>query len=536
MDTKDRQNKMARLVFNKGNLGQLKDGFCSLIDLFTDVLELPFEHGTCFAHDEIMERLERIDQTKWRPIRNMFILDPFYGYCKGNFSEDEKVSPAKVMLDFVNVFDQLSSDLKRKLENYEKIIGTLTKQKQEVETSLSKCERQLREERAFNAGDRTEMKTAQASISYLEGVVKEKNEKIAELQREKNVQLWEREKERIFSESEKRIRSLEDDLQEQRRVNSSLTRRLTQVDDSNRMLKLRQEMCKSPLSPGPGNVKSSEELKREIYLLEKDVTFLEDQLYNQQRTIATVIYGLKTDLFIISDNLTDVSKGHVIDKDFVQVCELVSLVYNALLEGDLTEAQKKLPPHYSYLPLDFKIKRVRRVSRSKTYVRDDTLDNFRSTTLPPLRGPTDRTSVKDGRNEDMLGSISESPIEENPCLVDPIDKQINTTACMRYFPHMSMEFIKDHWLRFKEFDADGNESLDFTEVVKALTSMGLQFTAQQAEEAMRESDLNKSRTLDFYEYLTVADKLFSKKGRSELFHTGAAKMNRKVIAKTCAVM
>ena len=32
------------------------------------------------------------------------------------------------------------------------------------------------------------------------------------------------------------------------------------------------------------------------------------------------------------------------------------------------------------------------------------------------------------------------------------------------------------------------------------------------QEAMREADINKSRTLDFYEYLMVADKLFSKKG------------------------
>lgn len=96
--------------------------------------------------------------------------------------------------------------------------------------------------------------------------------------------------------------------------------------------------------------------------------------------------------------------------------------------------------------------------------------------------------------------------------------------------------VKDHWIKFKEFDSDGNECLDFGEVVKALTSMGLKFTARQAEEAMREADVNRSQTLDFYEYLLVADKLFSKKGgQSELFHTQVDKDNRKVMAKTCVV-
>ena len=32
------------------------------------------------------------------------------------------------------------------------------------------------------------------------------------------------------------------------------------------------------------------------------------------------------------------------------------------------------------------------------------------------------------------------------------------------------------------------------------------------QEAMTEADVNRSHTLDFYEYLLVADKLFSRKG------------------------
>uniref|UniRef100_A0A2C9LCK9 EF-hand domain-containing protein n=1 Tax=Biomphalaria glabrata TaxID=6526 RepID=A0A2C9LCK9_BIOGL len=534
MDQKERLNKMAHLVFNKTNLGQLKDGLCVFLDLYSDVLNKEFENGTSFSHDEILGRLDKIDLEIWRPIRNVFLCDPYYGYMDGNFSEDEKMSPAKLMLDWLNVFDHINIELRRKLETYDNIVGQLNREKNALENSLSKTEALLREERTFKNGERTQLKTAQSSVTYLETVLREKNEKIAELQKEKNVQLWEREKERIFAESDKRLRILEQELADQKHQNESLTKRLKQIDDNNKILKLRHELAMGTFSTGS---KSTEELKRNIYLLEKDVLFLEDQLYNLQRTFATVICGLKTDLLILGKNRTDPLSGQKTDLEFINVCDFVSLIYKSLMEGDLTEAQRSLPPHYSYLPNDFKIRRIRRVSRPKTTVHADDNDD---SSLPPLRpsGPVldkSSSSQQEVRNVDILGSIEDAPVVENPCLVDPIDRQINTTACMRYFPHMSMDFIKDHWERFQEFDVDGNESLDFTEVVKALTSMGLQFTAQQAEEAMRESDINKNRTLDFYEYLLVADKLFSKKGRSELFHTGAAKDNRKVIAKTCSV-
>ena len=46
----------------------------------------------------------------------MFLLDPFYGYTRGNFSEDEKESPSKLMLDFIGVFDKINNELGKKLD------------------------------------------------------------------------------------------------------------------------------------------------------------------------------------------------------------------------------------------------------------------------------------------------------------------------------------------------------------------------------------------------------------------------------------
>lgn len=55
-----RLNKMARLVFNKDNLMQIKEGLNLLFDLFIDVIDTPFEHGNCFTHSEVMLRFESV--------------------------------------------------------------------------------------------------------------------------------------------------------------------------------------------------------------------------------------------------------------------------------------------------------------------------------------------------------------------------------------------------------------------------------------------------------------------------------------------
>jgi len=470
-----------------------------------------------------MQRLESCDQKQWRQIRNTFLLDPFYGYTKGNFSEDEKCSPSKLTLDFIGMFDKINEELKEKLTHYETIVKTLTKEKNQLDASLARCEAQVREERNYNSSDKTELKTARGTIQYLENLVEEKNKKITELHRETNVQLWEREKERLFQESEKKIQALEQELADQKKQREGLTKRLSNMDESSKLMKMRQEMNRGILPPrSPSSV---EELKRSIYLLEKDVIFLEQELYRHQRMFATVLLGLKTDLVIISDNLTDPDTGQCVDKDFVRLCELTNIIYTSMVEADLQGAQKKLPPHYTYLPNDFKIKRIKRVSKTNP--------------LPPVRGsgPPNNGHTPPVANPEpnFEKTDADSIIVENPQLIDRISKEVNTTACMRHFPHLSHEFVKDHWIKFKEFDNDGNECLDFSEVVKALTSMGLKFTAKQAEEAMTEADVNRSHTLDFYEYLLVADKLFSRKGQSELFHTQVDTANRKVMAKTCAV-
>ena len=46
----------------------------------------------------------------------MFLLDPFYGYVQGDFTMEEDASPAKILLDLINVFNQIHEDCLAKLQ------------------------------------------------------------------------------------------------------------------------------------------------------------------------------------------------------------------------------------------------------------------------------------------------------------------------------------------------------------------------------------------------------------------------------------
>ncbi|PVD18959.1 hypothetical protein C0Q70_21518 [Pomacea canaliculata] len=408
---------MARLVFNKDNLMQIKEGLNLLFDLFIDVIDTPFEHGNCFTHSEVMLRFESVRRR-----------------------ED---IPAKVLLDMINVFNQIRQDCVQKLEGYQKMFAEVSKEKRQLEAHLAKLELKESEQRVASTQEKTEYKSARSTIEFLEKALKEKNEKIAEDMFVEDNGDHDDDDFRDDSEIPKGIQTesvsiakTEERTAVGKREGKSLSRLPKEmVDDQYKRLRLKSELTGGPLMPAVN--KSEDELKRQIYLLEK---------------------GIRSPI-IVGETLTDPDTGQIPFKDFVRLNSMVDSLATAMAEGDIESARSSLPPHYTYLPSDFKVKRVKRVSN---------VSRFK---LPPMRGISSRHLVGKRGNNENGGEFDEyeGPIEENPELV-----------------------------------------------VRALTSMGLQFTAQQAEEAMKEADVNRSRSLDFYEYVLVADKLIEEgKGERE---------------------
>ncbi|KAI0217231.1 hypothetical protein LSAT2_030893 [Lamellibrachia satsuma] len=137
-------------------------------------------------------------------------------------------------------------------------------------------------------------------------------------------------------------------------------------------------------------------------------------------------------------------------------------------------------------------------------------------------------------------SNANSPVQESaghPELVNPITGFVNMIRVMKHFPHMTQSYVKEQWDMFHQYDTNKDGTLDLPEMMLAMTStLGQQFTATQVKEALTEVDADGSSTIDFFEYLSVADMLQNKKGRSEVFRSSLVQQQGRHVSKTCAVM
>ncbi|CAG5116379.1 unnamed protein product, partial [Candidula unifasciata] len=66
---------------------------------------------------------------------------------------------------------------------------------------------------------------------------------------------------------------------------------------------------------------------------------------------------------IFSDQLANQDLPKSQYKEFARFCDATTAIFKAMLDGNLADTLKTLPPHYSYLPNEFKVKRIKRLSR-----------------------------------------------------------------------------------------------------------------------------------------------------------------------------
>ncbi|XP_067670572.1 uncharacterized protein [Haliotis asinina] len=268
--------------------------------------------------------------------------------------------------------------------------------------------------------------------------------------------------------------------------------------------------------------------------------FLEEQLNSLQKTYIGVLGGIRTDLHIVGEKYRDPETNELSDEDIDRMDARITFIYNKVRNAELEQSKDQLLPHYLYVPQEIKLKKIRRISLHATTPREveQQPEPTPNTTRGRRRGFFSTANSKIDENptpKAALPPLKCKQTMDNPTLLDPTGMFVDWAACKKHFPHMTREFLDEQWERFKEYDNNGDRSLDFSEVVGALKALGMQFTASQAQEAMREVDVNKSETLDFYEYLLVADKIARQSGKSSLFKSSVVKTHNNVVAKTCVL-
>ncbi len=56
------------------------------------------------------------EDTKWSKLRETYIKDTYHGYSNGNFTDEELVEPAKLIMDFTKALDQAKGLVQTTLE------------------------------------------------------------------------------------------------------------------------------------------------------------------------------------------------------------------------------------------------------------------------------------------------------------------------------------------------------------------------------------------------------------------------------------
>jgi len=99
-------------------------------------------------------------------------------------------------------------------------------------------------------------------------------------------------------------------------------------------------------------------------------------------------------------------------------------------------------------------------------------------------------------------------------------------AIARKYPEFSPEDVEAFIEAFKQFDIDGNGSIDHGELATILRNMGQNPSKHELDQQIAEVDLDKSGTIDFNEFLLIIRNLT--KGKSSAFGQTVQKASKVV--------
>ncbi|XP_067949890.1 uncharacterized protein [Watersipora subatra] len=382
-------------------------------------------------------------------------------------------------------------------------------------------------------------------IVALQKLLESKDKEITSLKTSENVTLWQKEKVRILKDHEEKINSLKTRISEMDREKEVLRQKLEDRNDALKTEKLRVEVTKkrssASLPPEESDLALLEDLKRKVYLYDKDLQRAESQMGNFQSDMLGMMGGIQGEIMTAGSHTKDTLTSTQLSKLNDRIDKI-----KAAIAGDMDIQVVRADLSDKYLPsksgLDFFVTRNGKkvVVQPMRVRRHDRLPNKN---LPPLSKRRDskhelaalsmkRRDSKQRRQSQIIQSEGIS----NPRLIDASQSTLDTLAVMKHFPTLSASYVKDQWNNFKKYDTDQNGELDMSEIMSAITGlMPGNVKPAHIEAAVREIDIDGSGTLDFYEYLQVAMLLERKKGKSELFHNPEVTQYNKQISKTCSI-
>ncbi|XP_052217930.1 uncharacterized protein LOC127835534 [Dreissena polymorpha] len=519
-----RLNRMTKFVFTCTHLTELRNAILDLFELFDDILTNPIN-----TYSDLMDRVNRVREGRLANVRSKYLLNDEAGYHEGKFTDNETVSVVKILLDFVAMMDNCVAAIVGKVEDYNEGTSLLEGKIRSLEDRLKTTEQLLENSHVVHKERHAEITALVDRNQQLLKQIAEKNERIRLLEKSERVSRWEEEKKILLKQSAARIDELEKEVEHLKRSLDLHKNIASTTDTSYKAMKLKNQLMTEKGNSEDQTHNLTRELGQQNFMQDKDIMYLEKQLYDLQTSTVGVLGGMKTDFHQLTKKFIDPSDGHI-DEEFVKLSSRMDKVHKAIAENSIDTVKQVLPPHYKFTDDEnIKVKRIRRLSMpAKIPPRVPShLDN-RKPVLSPIPSSGEHTPIE-------TRDLHDIPESKNPVLIDPSTKRLHSINPLKYFPFMSPAFIKDQYERFKEYDENGDGSLDLEEMVHCVKKLGFQFNVHELQEAMEEVDRDGNNSLDFFEYMLIIDGIYRRNGQAAVFKEGFTEVKKKNMSKTCSI-
>ncbi|XP_072034217.1 uncharacterized protein [Amphiura filiformis] len=561
-------------IFIQGEyIKETRAGVDALLDTFHELLKLETNNfaKTEDAVESLQGRLKEIENECWSRVRSEYISK-----LNVEDGEEQPSSLAEMVVTLTEKLDKIKDGLEMKIQS-------ILYQEEEYKTEIRNLKQQLAEERHNivemkwkRQKDMEDASVDQLSKEILVQQLEEKRDLIAELQRSSTVQLWEKEKEKVLAKAKEREEQMKLEYAELKQTYDELrdrtTKRIKDLEDKVNMGKMK---TLGKLTPRTEWEADNENLKRQIYMKHMDLTKIEQEIVKQQKLYAGCVKGIRRDFKIITERQ---ESGKIAAEDIRKLRAILESIFKGACDGRLEQTKADLPLHYFAVdeditghpikklsklrlqPVPVKLdvieetlpegQEARRQSRVWSYNSssaerpvvtqrqtlsrisdDDSATNHNSNSLK-MNGSS---GVKDSYHNGEISPEGTSSSDAHPDLTDE-DGILDMELTKKHFPFLTEQEIKDHYEQFQNYDSNDDRTLDFVEMLQAIRgTVGDYFKPRQIKEAIAEIDVDRSDSVDFYEYLRIAALLLKKAGKSEIFRSGLVKDAGNSMSRVCSI-
>lgn len=366
----------------------------------------------------------------------------------------------------------------------------------------------------------------------------EKSKNILNLNHDKNVIAWQKEKQLWADgqgsreyELEKKLKQQEDEFVVSRH---KMTTRIQELQDQIRKMKTEMSITSSHKSPSVKHRQFRMDQDMNFISTEEELENMRKQLFHSERLLILEksevnrqrMYYLGLMKGVRKEWTMMMTRNDIFEKDYdleqKNFFDRTQKIVDAIESGKVTQCRKELPMYYQGVDIRLPDDVIQRC-KSKYTAR---LENNAEAVLGLKDVKVNPATVSWREGEDAAAPNLYDEMKElrsHPKLEDA-DGKLKVEIATEHFRNFNQDRIVELHVVFKGMDTNQNHVLDTDELMEALAkpnSINRTCSREEVQEALMEIDSDGSGSVDFFEFLLLLTRLERGELKSKLFDTKA---------------